>query len=207
MAIIINDTGRQFPRLVSLFKETQAPVVKFFDETIMIVNLKKVILKELNLEQKSTFFIYPGESAQRIKSLGFSDRFYSQEVFAKRIWYPGTEPVILVHSLGWGIHPEVENVVVVDDVISTGATVALVRERNYWKFPRAAWYAASPITRKEKIKNFKKIFSCEVVRDMNGKKVPINSLSTLIDNLTIRQSYFARNFEKGFEEKFVEAIG
>jgi hypoxanthine phosphoribosyltransferase len=109
--------------------------------------------------------------------------------------------------MDWSINPEIENVVVVDDVISSGTTVTLVRERNSWKFPRATWYAAVPVTRKEKIPNFKKIFSCEVVRDIAGKKVPINSLSTLIENPEIRQDYFARNFEKGFEEKFIEATG
>ncbi len=207
MVIIINDLGRSLSSLISLFEEARIQRVQFWDESVMITELQEAVFGQLDLKQESTLFLYPGESAQRVKSLGFNGHLPSQEVFAKRIWYPESEPVVLVHSLGWGIHPGIKNVVVIDDVISSGTTIALVRERNSWKFPRATWYAAAPVTRKEKIPNFKKIFSCKVVRDINGKKVPINSLSTLIDNPAVRQSYFARNFEKGFEEKFIEALG
>jgi hypothetical protein len=189
-----------------LFEETRIQRVQFLDESAMIAKLQKTVFQQLNLKQESTLFLYPGESAQRVKSLGFNGHFPSQEIFAKRIWQQGSEPFVLVHSLEWGINPEIENVIVVDDVISSGATVTLVRERNGWKFPRAIWYAAVPITRKEKIPNYKKIFSCEVVKEINGKKIPINSLSTLITDPAVRQSYFARNFEKGFEEKFIEAV-
>lgn len=207
MVVIINDLGRSFPRLDSLWKESAIQRVQFLDEAVMVAELQKAVYGQLNLKQESALFIYPGESAQRVKSLGFNGHFPSQEVFAKRIWHPGSEPVVLVHSLGWGIYLKVENVVVVDDVISSGATIALVRERNGWKFPRAKWYAAAPVTRKERLPNFKKIFSREVVKDLNGRKPPINSLSTLIENPSVRQSYFARNFERGFEEKFLETLG
>ena len=206
MVIIINDLGKPSPSLTSLFEETRIQQVQFLDESAMIVELQKVVFRQLDLKQESALFIYPGESARRVRSLGFNGHFPWQEVFAKRIWFPGSDPVVLVHSMGWGIRPEIENVVVVDDVISSGATIALVRARNGWKFPRATWYAAVPVTRKEKISNYKKIFSCLMVRDVGGKKVPINSLSTLIADPAVRQSYFARNFEKGFEEKFLETL-
>lgn len=187
--------------------ETRIQQVQFLDEKAIIAELQESVFRQLELKQESTLFIYPGESAQRVKSLGFNGHFLSQEVFAKRIWSPGSEPVVLVHQMGWGINSEIENVVVVDDVISSGTTVALVRERNNWKFPRAIWYAAVPVTRKEKLPSFKKIFSCKVVKDINGKKIPINSLSTLIADPAVRQNYFARNFEKGFEKNFLEALG
>ena len=203
MPIVIDDCPGQTAGLNSLF---EGAGVKFLNEATLIAELKKIVFGQLELNSTETLFLYPGESARRLKDMGFSQGFISQELFAKRIWTPGSEPVILVHSMPWGIYSELQNIVVVDDVISSGTTLALVRERNAWKFPRAIWYGAAPVTRKEKLKGFKKIFSCLLVKEVSGRKVPINSLSTLLNDCEVRKSYFARNFCHDFERKFLEAV-
>lgn len=169
--------------------------IQLFNESALVAELKESVFKQLSLNYHDTVFLYPGESARRISKTGFSEGFTSEFLFAKRTWIPGNDPMVTVETMKWGLYLGIKSVVVVDDVISSGITVQLARERNNWKFPGASWYAVVPVSRKNKLSNFKQIFSCVYVEQgIDGKKIPINSLSTLLENQWIRQNYFNRNF-------------
>lgn len=209
--IILNDlliSTKEETNLTLLFQNKKMKnerQIYLFNE-FELITILKIEMKKLIFDPKKTLFLYPGESAQNIKKAGFSDNFFSESIFAKRIWIPGNEPIVITHGLVMEkyIYPEINNIIVVDDVISSGLTLSLVYKRNVWKFPKATWYAMALISRKEKILNFKETFFCIYVKEINGKKIPINSLSTLLSNTEIRKSYFARNFDSIFEQKFFE---
>lgn len=123
-------------------------------------------------------------------------------VFAKRIvsrhprelinwrrdpyWIAGEIPTVRF------IEPSVTDVILIDDVIGSGNTMRKLRERNAWKFPRAAWQAIAWVGRAEA----KPRMSWEVmyrVESPDGKRVPINSISTLLKEPALARDYAQRN--------------
>lgn len=100
--------------------------------------------------------------------------------------------------------------VVVDDVISSGKTMQKLHENNSWRFPRAEWIGAawfSQIFRTRPlsgVKGYSSVFASILTEGVNGKKVPINSLSTLREDTTIAQSYAKRHYVDA--DKFLRLI-
>lgn len=162
------------------------------------------------VSNKKTLCVFPGNGGQEVKRFcQFSEQKGSTVVPARRLWFPGSNPVVSVGEvvMPMMICPDIEVVVVIDDVISSGQTIDLVRKRNSWKFPRAEWYAGCWITRGKVISGYKDIFAgCSVINSVNpAKKPPINSLSTLLDDAKIREDYAGRNFGEAKRE-FIEEL-
>jgi hypothetical protein len=177
--------------------------IKMFNAEYEIKKLENLIFYYIDFKRENTVFIYPGESARYIAQLqpfeyyDFDGEYQKIYVHAKRLWYPGNDPVVSVGIIPskQNIDTNVETVIVVDDVISSGKTMALLQERNSWKYPRAKWYATALFSRKEKLPKYEKLLCSVYVPDINGKKPPINSLSTLVKNNEIQTSYLERNFK------------
>ena len=199
--IIINDTRFDFPKL------TQILDVELLNENFLVENLKNK-LQSQKFNPRETLFIYPGKSAWRIRNLGFSEEFSSVFVPAKRIWIPGENPIITVGELvGKMLFLGIKNVVVVDDVLSSGVTISTLFERNAWRFPEAQWHAYIPITRKIKLPNYTNIiFEVFVPTDEHGRKPPINSLSTLLEDETVLKNYLSRNFKIEIQKQIQYAL-
>lgn len=200
--IIINDTGLAFPTLA------QSDEITLLDEKELVQALHEKFLAK-SFEPENTIFIYPGESARRIKTLGFSQEFESFFVPAKRIWVPGTDPIVTVGGVATKnfLLLRIKDVVVVDDVLSSGATLSLLWERNAWLFPRATWHAYVPVTRKVKLVNYASItYGVFVPPDEKGRKPPINSLSTFLENQEILENYLSRNFNSKLQDQIRYAL-
>lgn len=202
-------------KIVSLLSEhgTKSGLpVYLLNEKGMISELEEMVVKRL--DPKSTLFLYPGNSARYIRSSGFAEEFESRNMHAKRIWNPGEDPVVIVHSLEYErlIDPSIKTILVVDDVVSSGLTLRKVYERTAWKFPNATWYAAPLISRERKLPFFKDLICVYYIAMVNSKKVPINSIGALIEDRAMRENYFIRNFNRGvilsesFEKILSEAM-
>lgn len=119
-------------------------------------------------------------------------------VNAKRIWFPGESPRTFVSRIYQnGFLLGVRDIIIIDDVVSSGATLRQLRNVNSPWIPGTRWHSASwliqRITAQQGVRGYTSHFSAHTVGD-NTKFAPINSLSTLLTNQTIAHSYASRNF-------------
>lgn len=166
-----------------------------------------------HLDSWSTIIVLPGNGASIVKKYinktkpswlnQWSWKFSPQ---AKRVWIPGKNPQTFVSR----ITPAqmllgVRNVVVVDDVVSSGATIRHLRQINEPWIPGADWQAVAWVKQESAAtKGFSKVFANKTV-GTKERKMPINSLSTLVDCREIAESYARRNFVNK-AEAFLEIL-
>lgn len=168
------------------------------------------------LKPDSSLCVFPGRSASKIRERAEWHDYYKGPVFdtntfvsvhADRRFDSFGNPValageILPHRV---VCPEVRTIVVIDDVISSGATCRKLYERNQHKFPKAEWHACSCVSRLEKIRGYKEIITALFLPlDERGLKVPINSLSTLLGEREIVTQYARKHCGK--PELFLESL-
>lgn len=159
-------------------------------------------------DEKDALFVFPGNGANYPKSRSAAcQSVFGVGVFAKRFWLPGSDPIVMAGQ----IMPEhfmnfrVKTIVVVDDVISSGKTMQKLHENNSFRFPRAEWIGTawfSQVLRTKPlsgIKGYTSVFASVLIEGVKGKKVPINSLSTLREDAVIAQSYAKRHYVKADE--------
>lgn len=163
------------------------------------------ILSDMVQPGLMTLFVFPGNGSNYPRKLSrICQESNSTEVFAKRFWRPGTDPVVMAGTILPDIFliTNVEMVVVVDDVISSGQTLKKIRENNAWRFTRAiwigvSWVAQTPQARvKSGVNGYEQIATACVVSKVSGARVPINSISTLRRNRKIALSYASRHFRR-----------
>ena len=165
------------------------------------------------LAAPGTLFVFPGNGAnfpRRFSSI--CQRALCVSVHAKRFWVPGEDPEV---SVGL-ICPEcflllgIKNVVVVDDVISSGRTMRDLYKKNAWRIPGARWRTCAWVSQLlpsgGSIRGYHDVSTACLVRKVKGtQKVPINSLSTLRKNPEIATSYARRHFRE--PEEFLRILG
>lgn len=187
--------------LFSNFKLKNEMPIYFLENNLIIKNLREIIFQKINLNPFDSIFIFPGESGfelgiNLLASIQLD--YYFLKVFAQRIWVPGNDPVVTVETLYYLneiYFKKIKNVIVVDDVISSGETLSLLYKRNNSKFnSKTKWYASTLISRKQKVTNYENILCNCYLEDSQNKKTPINSLSKFFSNQEIFESYVKRNF-------------
>ncbi|MBI2623562.1 MAG: HAD family hydrolase [Candidatus Liptonbacteria bacterium] len=125
---------------------------------------------------------------------------------AKRHWTPGSAPRAEVEKIDAAICPDIANVIVVDDVICSGATMNAVRAVNAEKFPNARWHALSWLKQRSAVlESYASVFGAEPCGTLEKKAATV-SFSTLRTSKEV-----AANFVKDFKEpekflKFIEDI-
>lgn len=163
------------------------------------------ILSEIIRQDCKTLLVFPGNGSNYPRKLSrICQESNGASVFAKRFWQPGTDPIVTAGVILPDIFlvMNVETVVVVDDVISSGLTMQKVRENNAWRFTRTKWIGVSWIARipqmraKSGVNGYEQVATACVVGKTNGTRVPVNSISTLRQNREIAASYAERNFQK-----------
>jgi hypothetical protein len=145
----------------------------------------------------STAILFVGRSGEIVRQyLRATSYENGVRVHATTVDRSGSIPVVTTSALSWHslIDLNIRKVIVFDDVVSSGKTLELLAERNAWRFPRATWYAAVWITRKEKLKGYKCVFASLQASHPKGKRVPINSLSTLIAEPAIAEVLVENHF-------------
>lgn len=167
------------------------------DPICLASELQNIVVQKI--QQKDQLLVFPGGGGRKVFNYFKPVDAHASFVHAQRIWVPGTDPVVSVGEIFPEriIMPEYTNICVIDDVVSTGKTLERLYERNSWKFPRATWSAVSLVGRHSKPKHYTDItFGLSVVHaDTLAKKVPINSLSTLLEDERMAELYTVKNFQ------------
>lgn len=161
------------------------------------------ILSEMIRPDYKTLFVFPGAGSGYPRKLSrICQESNGVDIYAKRLWQPGSNPVVTVGELPEHIDTTVKRIVVVDDVISSGLTMQKVHENNTWRFPAVKWDAVSWVAQIPRVKaesgvnGYERVATACVVGKTNGGRVPINSLSTLRQNREIAASYAERHFRR-----------
>lgn len=154
-------------------------------------------------DARSTIIVFPGNGASIVKKYINSSRPawitrwpLKFSPLAKRIWIPGENPQTFVNKITSQMILGAKNIVVVDDVVSSGATARHLRKVNEPWIPGADWHAVVWVKQKSAaVKGYSDIFSVKTI-GIKEKKSPINSISTLIECRLIAESYARRNLGK-----------
>jgi hypothetical protein len=152
-------------------------------------------------EPWSTLIVMPGNGASIIKKyinnekpFWLSQWPWKASPHAKRVWTPGEKPQAFVGRINPGVFVGIKTVVVIDDVISSGVTVRKIKKKNESFIPTAEWQAVTWVMQEAATtRGFSDIFASKMVGSKE-RKVPINSLSTLVEYREIAESYAWRNF-------------
>jgi len=151
-----------------------------------------------------TIIVLPGNGASIVKKYinnldeswlnCWPNKFYPR---AKRIWEPGGNPRVCVEKIiSNKMILNAKDVIIIDDVVSSGLTIKLIHEINSPWIPNAKWSAITWIMQKKiKKKSYLKVFAIKEV-GTTSVRVPINSISTLLEVPRIAESYARRNFSK-----------
>jgi hypoxanthine phosphoribosyltransferase len=160
------------------------------------------------LDPEKTMLVFPGNGSGIVRSYlprSWLDQWQWTSVLAKRIWAPGDTPRVEVGRvfsqrflLGF------KDLVVIDDVVSSGQTVRAIRKVNRPWIPGVRWRSVTWVQqRAANMRGFDSRFAVIEVGEEKSK-VPVNSLSTLIDDPRIAQNYAQRNYTE--PEKFLAIL-
>lgn len=227
--VIINDLGSEiYYQKILACKPVFGKKVVILNEAQLIRKLLELVRFELtpfvfgrraDLETETTVILSPGRSAEHVvdcitrNKYHFLSRLKKLYVHAERRWGSDGEVNVSVSNLPDSHFPgfldlKTKAVLVIDDVVSGGDTMRLAFERNSWRFPRAHWFGATLISRKDRLPGYKKLVSSVSVPAFFGKNPPINSLSTLLLDKEIRARYASRYFKNPDHlESVLEGIG
>lgn len=149
------------------------------------------------LNPKTTLVVFPGNGATLVNDQLPADwhkTWRSAAVSAKRFWLPGTDPFVTVGRVyEKGFLIGFRDIVIVDDVVSSGKTAQLIKQYNMPWVPGARWHVVAWVGQlAASTSGFTSHFFALNVGE-RAKKVPINSLSTLLADRKIAESYGRRN--------------
>ncbi|MBI5022602.1 MAG: phosphoribosyltransferase [Candidatus Magasanikbacteria bacterium] len=151
-----------------------------------------------NLNSATTLLVFPGNGANIVRGFMDADWLFhwrTASATAKRLWIPGEPP----QAIAGRIFPDrfvlgVKDIVIIDDVVSSGDTVKKLRTMNMPWIPAARWHVVTWAMQKAaNLRGIHSYFAAVEVGE-SDRKDPINSLSTLIKNVEIAESYARRNF-------------
>lgn len=151
-----------------------------------------------NFNSATILLVFPGNGANIVRGLMDAEwllRWRTASATAKRLWIPGEPP----QAIAGRIFPDkfvlgVKDIVVIDDVVSSGETVKKLRTMNMPWIPAARWHVATWVMqRAANLRGFHSHYAAVEV-GKSDQKTPINSLSTLVENVEIAESYARRNF-------------
>ena len=157
----------------------------------------------------TTLFVIPGNGARDVER-GLETRLRgwpTVRIQAQRQWVPGEAPRALVNRIyPPGFLLGFRDVVIVDDVIASGVTTQAVKRMNEPWIPGVKWHLLSWVMqRSANTAGFSSAFAAFGVGEKNGRKPPINSLSTLLDQPSIARNYAVRNFPDR-AERFLDQL-
>jgi len=161
-------------------------------------------------DPSSTLVVFPGNGASIIRKylpVNWFEKWTTVSVPAKRYWEPGSAPVVISQRifpssmmLGW------RKIVVVDDVVSSGTTARVLHRINQPWFPGADWYAVTWVAQMSySARCYSGVHAVEWV-GTDKTKIPINSLSTLLAEREIAESFANRNLREDDSVRFLDLL-
>lgn len=191
--VLINDV-RASREILNQFRELNLTVVDAEEMTKELTGWK---LWDY-FTTSSTLIVFPGNGATLVREYtpkSWLERWRVRKVHAKRYWEPGRDPWIEANRIdSRAMLLGMSDVVLVDDVVSSGTTARRIREINDPWIPNAQWHVVVWVA--QRARALRGFSSCHAAYEVgtNQTKVPINSLSTLLHNQGIAESYARRNF-------------
>ncbi|MBU1118783.1 phosphoribosyltransferase [Patescibacteria group bacterium] len=157
---------------------------------------------------ETTLLVFPGNGSQILREFipqSWLNTWNYTSVHAKRFWEPGQDPHVYTERIFTNrVIVGITDVVIVDDVISSGLTCRKIRAINRPWLANVRWHAATWIKQKNAgMKGFSSVFSALTV-GTNTRRVPIISLSTLLSDTVIARSFAARNIDDS--HAFLDAL-
>lgn len=148
-------------------------------------------------DPKTTMLVFPGNGASIVKGY-IPDEWFAHwphvyRVYAKRYWTPGSPPSVVASR----VFPDrmvlgAKDIVVIDDVVSSGTTAHMLHYANAAWIPGARWHLATWIGQlSAKCKKYEQVYAANWY-GTKDTKAPINSLSTLIEVPEIAENYAQR---------------
>ncbi|MFH1111824.1 MAG: hypothetical protein V1712_02005 [Patescibacteria group bacterium] len=183
----------------------QNQISEEFDLKILDANL---LTKELLswdgwkiAEPSSTLLVLPGNGAGIVRSyltLEWLASWRWVAVPAKRFWRPGESPHVTVgriypHGMMFGIN----DVIIIDDVVSSSETTTKLRQFNEPWIPNARWHVVVWVAQRKasisrSLRRFTSVYASVWVGNIQSF-VSVNSLSTLLREPVIAESYTQRH--------------
>lgn len=159
----------------------------------------------------TTLLVFPGSGARMVWDdlpASWRRQWRASAVQAKRVWAPGEPPVAIVSR----IFPDqmllgIRDVIIVDDVISSGMTACALRRINYPWIPGTTWHAATWVLQRSAVRRgFANVFGAVEVGEANSK-APVNSLSTLLASSEVARSLAKRHVDSAQHTSFLRLLG
>lgn len=150
------------------------------------------------LSPTTTLFVIPGNGARDVEQDLRSqlEHWPLVRLVAARQWTPGEAPratTSLVYTRGFLFG--FKDVVIIDDVVASGATIQAVKRLNEPWIPGARWHILTwVLQRSANTSGFESAFASVGVGERGSRRSAINSLSTLLDREDVAESYATRNF-------------
>lgn len=151
-----------------------------------------------NFNSATTLLVFPGNGANIVRGFMSAEwllGWRTTSATAKRIWIPGESP----QAIAGRIFPNkfvlgLKDIVVIDDVVSSGETARKLRQVNAPWIPATQWHIVCWVAQKAaSLRGFSSHHATIEVGDSNHK-APINSISTLLKEVDIAENYARRNF-------------
>lgn len=171
-----------------------------FGLTVLVADLMTNQLLAFDIWQTlprvSTLLVFPGRGAKYVRKT-LPDSWLAQwswtSVYAKRDWQPGQSPLVIVgHIFPDGLHLEWTDIIVVDDVVSSGLTCKKLMAVNGLWFPRAQWHVVTWV--RQRAGSLRGIRTTQAVYEVGTKetKTSVQSLSTLLLDQEIAAGYLKK---------------
>ncbi len=147
-----------------------------------------------------TLLVFVGNGGNKVRNClpceWMSCWLWKADAFAKRFWEPGGYPDAIANRFARGVYVGISDVVLVDDVVTSGITARRVREANALWVPNACWHVATLIAQKSaSLRGYRSSFSVTQI-GTTKHKVPVNSLSALIIDSEMATIYAERNLDR-----------
>ncbi len=163
------------------------------------------------LDPATTLLVFPGKGAMLVHDYmdkEWISKWRTARVYAKREWDPIEDWFYVWTGRVYDhMRLDVKDVVVIDDVVSSGTTARRLFRKNGPWFPGAQWHMLTWVAQRStaKLRNY---CSYDAARwcGTEKTKASINSLSTLRDDLGVALSFSMRNLRNGDGDLFKSMV-
>lgn len=196
--------------------------IDIYDARVLIITLEEKMRRLLEIiNPRRSLIVFPGNGAKVVKDLLPRDLLENVNTLEiptqRKVTANGAVAGVTLSDMTitrkMAVDIKMQNLIVLDDAIVTGATLTTIREAFSARAVEAfagSFFTISPLQRKNNptyIEGFKSIFTSIIYQGTTGIP-PLNSLSTLIGNsdrsVAVRAKYIRDYVED--TETFLEAI-
>ena len=208
--VIIDDLGGNVVPVYAIEKLTEIGL-----RTVRAKDISRQIPTALvwkKADRQTTLVVFPGNGAAIVRAFlpnEWLGEWRCATCYASRIWNPPEPPRASVGLIepAYKLRLDVQTVVVIDDVISSGETMLKLRRLNLPWIPNSHWHAIAWVGQRatSTIRGFESV-TCVEAAGTPDTKAAINSLSTFMEKPGVAMDYAKRNFAHPQRRVFHKAV-